>query len=62
MILISSGFNLTTCIFGFHNFSWSFHEPYFSRKDIYHEPYRVSRTQDYGLKTCKQVPNYLAVS
>ena len=48
--------------FVFHNSSWSFHEPYFSRKHIFHKSYRVNRTQDYGLKTCKQVQNYLAMS
>ena len=34
------------------------HEPYFSRKHIFHELYRINRTQDYGLKICKQVPDY----
>ena len=39
----------------FHNSSWSFHEPYFSRKEIFHKLYRKNRIQDYGLKTGKQV-------
>ena len=37
-------------------FNWSFHELYFSRKHILHEPYRVNRTQGYGFKIYKQVP------
>ena len=48
--------------FMFHDFSWSFHKPYFSRKHIFHKLYRVNRTQDYGFRTCKQVSNYLALS
>ena len=48
--------------FVFHNSSWRFHKPYFSRKHILHESHRVKRTQDYGLKTCKQVPNCLTLS
>ena len=41
-----------------------FHGPYFSRKHIFHKLYRMSRTQDYGLKTCKQVyiSNYVKMS
>ena len=27
-----------------------FHEPYFRRKHIFRESYRVNRMQDYGLK------------
>ena len=34
--------------------SWGFHKPCFSRKHIFHESYRVNRTQDYEL-TQKQV-------
>ena len=48
--------------FVFHNSRWSFHEPYFSRKHLFHESYRVNRTQDYSLKTFKEVPNYFAMS
>ena len=44
--------------FVFHDSSWSFYQPYFSRKHVFHELYRVNGTQDYGLKTWKQVPNY----
>ena len=29
---------------------------------MFHETYRVNRTQDYGLKICKQVQNYLMMS
>ena len=47
-------FNNTS--FTFHYFSWSFDESYFTRKHIFHEPYRANRTKDYGLKTYKQVP------
>ena len=43
--------------FVFRDSSWSFHEPYFSRKRIFHEWYRVNVTQDYGLKTCKKCHN-----
>ena len=39
--------------FVFHDFSLSFHELYFSRKHKFHESYRVNRTQDYDLETCK---------
>ena len=28
-------------------------------ENIFHKSYKVNRAQDYGLKTCKQVPNYL---
>ena len=48
--------------FVFHDSSWSFHKPYFSRKRMFHKSYRVNRTQGYGLKTCKQVPNYSIMS
>ena len=41
--------------FIFRNSSWSFHEPYFSRKHIFLESYKVNRTHDYGLRTCIQV-------
>ena len=44
--------------FVFHESSWSFQKPYFSRKHIFDELHWVNRTQYYGLKTCKQVPNY----
>ena len=44
--------------FLFHNSSWSFHEPYFSRKH-FHKSYGMNKTQDYGLKTYTSVPNYL---
>ena len=40
----------------------SFHKPYFSKKHIFHKSHRVNITQDYGLKTCKQVPNYSTMS
>ena len=40
----------------------SFHDSYFSRKHIFYESYRVNRTQDYGIKTCKWVPIYLILS
>ena len=30
-----------------------------SRKHIFREMFWVNRTQDYGLKSCKQVQNYL---
>ena len=40
--------------FVFHHSSWSFLEPYFSRKHLFHESYTVNRTQDYRLKTSKQ--------
>ena len=43
--------------FVFRDSSWSFHEPYFSRKRIFHEWYRVNVTQDYGLKTCTKCHN-----
>ena len=33
-------FNDSWCIF--HNSSWSFHEPYFRKRHIFHESYRVS--------------------
>ena len=33
-----------------HNSSWSFHEPYRSRKHIFREPYRVNGTCDCGPK------------
>ena len=46
--------------FVFHDSSWSFHEPYFSRKHIFYESYRVNRTEDYGLKICKYESNYSA--
>ena len=36
--------------FVFYDFSKSFHEPYFSRKHILYELYRVNRIQDYGFK------------
>ena len=36
--------------FVFHDSSWSFHEPYFSKKHLFHEPKRVNRSQEYGLK------------
>ena len=42
----------------FHDSSWSFYEPYFNRKHIFQESFSVNRTQDYCLKTYKQVPNY----
>ena len=48
--------------FVFHDSSWHFHDPYFCRKHIHHESYKVNRTQDYGLKICKQVTNYLTLS
>ena len=48
--------------FVFYYSSWSFHESYFSRNPIFHESYRVNRTQGYGLKTNKQVPNYSVLS
>ena len=47
--------------FVFHDSSWSFHEPYFSKKQIFHESYRMNRSQDDGLKTGKQIPNYLTM-
>ena len=31
-------------------------------KNIFRKLYKVNRTQDHGLKTRKQVPNYLAMS
>ena len=31
-------------------------------KNVFHESYRVNRTHYYGLKTCKQVPNYSTLS
>ena len=37
----------------FYDFSSSFYEPYISRKHIFHESYRVNKTQDYV-----QVPNF----
>ena len=37
----------------FYNSSWSFYKPYGSRKHVFHESCRVTRTQDYGLKTYK---------
>ena len=49
-------------LFAFHNSSRSFHKPYFSQKNIYHESFSMNRTQNYGLKTCKQVQNYLSIS
>ena len=48
--------------FVFHNSSRSFHKPYFSQKNIYHESFSMNRTQNYGLKTCKQVQNYSSIS
>ena len=42
--------------FIFDNPSWSFHEPYLIRKLTLHKSYRESRTYDFSLKTCKQVP------
>ena len=49
--------------FEFHDSSWRCHEPYFCRKHILHESYKVNKTQDHhGLKICKQVPNYLTLS
>ena len=34
-------------------------ETYFSRKHTFHESYRLKETQDYGLKSSKNVSNYL---
>ena len=48
--------------FVFDDSSSSFHEPYFSRKHIFHESFGVNRTQDYGLKTRKHVRNYPRMS
>ena len=31
---------------------------FLAKKNIFHKLFRVNRTQDYGLKTCKQVHNY----
>ena len=36
--------------FVFHYFSWSFEEPNFNRKHIFHKSVRVNRTQGYGIK------------
>ena len=47
------GFDLNDHDSYFYDYSLSFHEPYFNRKDIFHESCRVNITQDYGLKTCK---------
>ena len=30
-------------------------------ENIFHESYRVNRTQDYGLKICKRIPDYSAL-
>ena len=30
-------------------------------ENIFHESCRVNRTQDYGLKICKQIPDYSAL-
>ena len=57
-----AGFDLTTRDSYFTVRIWSFHKSFFSRKHIFHESFRVNRTQDYGLQTCKQVQNYTAVS
>ena len=46
--------------FAFHDSSWIFYGPYPTEKNIFHESYRVNRTQDYGLKTSKKVPKYSA--
>ena len=55
---VNAGFNLTACdiyfiflveVFMNHNLA----------ENIFRKSYRVNRTPDYGLKTCKQVPNYL---
>ena len=54
----SAGFNLTTRdsystkVEVFSNFS---------RKDIFHESFRVNKTQDYGLETYQQVQNYSTI-
>ena len=48
--------------FVFYDSSWSFHEPDFNRKHIFYKSFRVNRTQNYDLKTCRQVPNYLVMS
>ena len=39
--------------FVFQDSSWSFYKPYFSIEHIFHKSFRVIRTHDYDLKTCK---------
>ena len=48
--------------FVFHDSSWSFNELNFSKKHIFHESYRLSRTYDYDLETYKKVLNYSTLS
>ena len=38
---------------------WGFREPYFCRKLKFHGSFKMNRMQYYGLKTWKQVRNYL---
>ena len=39
--------------FVFQDSSWSFSEPYFTIKHIFHKSFRVIRTHDHDLKACK---------
>ena len=47
--------------FVFHSSSWSFQEPYFWREYVFHKSYKVSRTQDYHLKTLQNSTRLLNI-
>ena len=55
----SSGFDLTTRDLYFTILVENTHS---SRKHTFHKSFRVNRTEDYGLKTSKQVQDYLTMS
>ena len=42
---LKSGVQFSNLWFIFHSSTWSFHKPYFSRKQIFHKSYRAKKTQ-----------------
>lgn len=58
--IIMTGFNLKTCD-SYFKILVKVSMNHISVENIFCKPHNINKTQDYGLQTCRLVPNYLAM-